>query len=370
MDADSSGSGGGTEIRILPYPIVVEHGTLDRLAELVSKFAPAHRYVVITDSNVGPIYGRRALAGFPAGAAELVTIPAGESHKTRETWVRLTDDLLSRGLGRDTTVIALGGGVVGDLAGFVAATFMRGVPVVQVPTTLLAMIDASVGGKTGVDTPAGKNLVGAFHPPTVVVIDPQTLATLPLRQLRAGFAEAIKHGAIADSGYFEAVTRELPVLLASDGGSVSYSFSRVIVRSIEIKAEVVLRDERERGLRKVLNFGHTIGHALEALSGYELAHGEAVAIGMALESALAERAGIAEAGTSDQIRDSLGAASLPIDRPEAISGERIMDAMRADKKVRGGQVEYALPSRIGAMAGAGSGWAVAVDEDIVREVLT
>jgi 3-dehydroquinate synthase len=370
MGADRAASAGAVEIRILPYPIVVESGALDRLGGLVGDIAPAHRYVVITDSNVGPIYGRSAVASFPAGSAEMVSIPAGEIHKTRETWSALTDDLLSRGLGRDTTVIALGGGVVGDLAGFVAATFMRGVPVVQVPTTFLAMIDASVGGKTGVDTPAGKNLVGVFHPPAMVIIDPQMLATLPLRQLRTGFAEAIKHGAIADSGYFEAVTRELPVLLASGGDSVSDSFARVIVRSIEIKAEVVLRDERERGLRKVLNFGHTIGHALEALSGYELAHGEAVAIGMALESALAERAGIAEAGTSDQIRDSLGAAGLPIDRPEAISGERIMDAMRADKKVRGGQVEYALPSRIGAMAGAGSGWAVAVDEDIVREVLT
>jgi len=255
------------------------------------------------------------------------------------------------------------------LAGFVAATFMRGVPVVQVPTTLLAMIDASVGGKTGVDTPAGKNLVGVFHQPAVVVADPQTLGTLGVSNLRTGLAEAIKHGAIADSGYFEAVTRELPVLLASDGRSVSDSFSRVIVRSIEIKAEVVLRDERERGLRKVLNFGHTVGHALEALSGYELAHGEAVAIGMALESAMAERSGIAEAGTSERIRDSLRVAGLPVDRPAAISGERIVEAMQSDKKARGGRIEFALPSRIGAMAGAESGWAIALADDVVREVL-
>jgi len=216
---------------------------------------------------------------------------------------------------------------------------------------------------------AGKNLVGVFHPPAIVVADPQTLATLPLSHLRTGFAESLKHGAIADSHYFGFVTKELPVLLAP-GGTESDLFSRLIVRSIEIKAEIVLGDERERGLRKVLNFGHTIGHAVEALSGYDLAHGEAVAIGMALESAVAERAGIAEAGTSETIRQALRAAGLPTDRPPAISGERIMDAMRADKKARGGKVEYALPRRIGAMAGSDSGWAVTVAEDIVREVLT
>ncbi len=328
-----------------------------------------HRYAVITDSNVGLLYGRQVASGFPPGSATVFTIPAGEINKTRETWSRLTDQLLSAGFGRDSTIIALGGGMVGDLAGFVAGTFMRGVPLVQVPTSFLGMIDASVGGKTGVDTPAGKNLVGVFHAPVLVVVDPQTLATLPLNLLRTGFAEAIKHGVIADSGYFDSVTQDLPRLLAP-GGAGSDTFTPVVVRSIEIKAGIVARDERERGLRKVLNFGHTIGHAIEALSGYELAHGEAVAIGMALESAVAERAGIAEAGTSEAIRSALSAAGLPVQRPEGISGEKILDTMRADKKARRGEVEYALPSRIGAMAGSGSGWAVTVADDIVREVLT
>jgi 3-dehydroquinate synthase len=299
----------------------------------------------------------------------LVTVPAGEDHKTRETWSGVTDELLALGLGRDTTIVALGGGVVGDLAGFVAGTFMRGLPVVQVPTTLLAMIDASIGGKTGVDTPAGKNLVGVFHNPVAVVVDSEVLGTLGLKDLRTGFAEAIKHGAIADLSYFEFVRQELPVLLAP-GGSGSDSISRVIVRSIEIKAGIVVRDEREHGLRKVLNFGHTIGHAIETLSGYALAHGEAVSIGMALESAIAERAALAEAGTSAAIRDALRLAGLPSDRPKAVSGEKILDAMRADKKARGGRIEYALPQCIGAMAGSESGWAVTVDDDIVREVLT
>jgi 3-dehydroquinate synthase len=335
----------------------------------VQEAAPNHRYAVVTDSNVGPIYGRQVIDGFPAGAAELFTIPAGERNKTRESWSRLTDDMLAAGFGRDSTVVALGGGMVGDLAGFVAGTFMRGVPVVQVPTSFLGMIDASIGGKTGVDTPGGKNLVGVFHAPAAVVVDPQTLATLPLNFLRTGFAEAIKHGAIADAGYFGSVTQELPELLAP-GGARSDKFTPVIVRSIEIKAGIVARDERERGLRKVLNFGHTIGHAIEALSGYVLAHGEAVAIGMALESAVAERAGLAKAGTSEAIRGALSAAGLPMHRPEGMSGEKILGAMRADKKARSGEIEYAIPSHIGAMAGSGSGWAVTVADDIVREVLT
>jgi 3-dehydroquinate synthase len=342
---------------------------LDRIGDIVRSVAPAHRYAVITDSNVGRIYGSRVAEALGRGSSDILTIPSGEINKTRETWARVTDDLLTAGFGRDTTIIALGGGMVGDLAGFVAGTFMRGVPVVQVPTSLLAMIDASIGGKTGVDTPSGKNLVGLFYPPAAVVSDPQTLATLPLNFLRTGFAEAIKHGAIADSGYFESVRRELPILLAPGAGG-SDSLTRVIVRSIEIKAGIVARDEHERGLRKVLNFGHTIGHAVEALSGYELGHGEAVAIGMALESALAERAGIAEAGTSDAIRDALSVAGLPVHRPEGVSGERIMEAMRGDKKARRGKVEYSLPCRIGAMAGSSSGWAVTVGDDIVREVLT
>jgi 3-dehydroquinate synthase len=359
---------GGTDIRILPYPIIVSPDALDRLSEITRLTAPAHRYAVITDSNVGPIYGTGVLESFKPGSAKLFTVPAGEVNKTRESWSRLTDELIGQGFGRDTTIIALGGGMVGDLAGFVAATFMRGVPVVLVPTTLLAMIDASIGGKTGVDTPRGKNLVGVFHSPSAVVTNPQTLATLPLKELRTGFAEALKHGAIADSHYFEFLSRELPTLLAP-GGLASDSLSRLIVRSIEIKAEIVVRDDREGGLRKVLNFGHTIGHAIESLSGYGLAHGEAVAIGMALESAMAERAGVAEAGTSEAIRDALSTAGLPTDRPAAITGEEILSVMRADKKVRGGQIEYALPKRIGAMAGSESGWAVTVAENLVREVL-
>jgi 3-dehydroquinate synthase len=275
---------------------------------------------------------------------------------------------LAKGYGRDSTIIALGGGVVGDLAGFVAATFMRGIPVVQVPTTLVAMIDASVGGKTAVDTPAGKNLVGSFHPPAAVLVDPQLLATLPLRELRAGFAEALKHGVIADEPYLNSVAASAPALLSAEG-SKSDSMLSLIVPSIEIKAEIVSRDEREEGLRRILNFGHTIGHAVELVSGYSLLHGEAVAIGMALESELAEQIGVAQTGTAAAVCRALRSAGLPTSLPAGSDGDAVMEAMRADKKGRSGKMQLALPLRIGAMAGADSGWTVSVSDDQLREVL-
>jgi 3-dehydroquinate synthase len=298
----------------------------------------------------------------------VLTIPAGESNKTREAWARLTDELLAKGHGRDSAIIALGGGVVGDLAGFVAATFMRGIPVVQVPTTLVAMIDASIGGKTAVDTPAGKNLVGSFHPPAAVLVDPQLLGTLPLRELRAGFAEAVKHGVIADEPYLDSVAASAPELLSAEG-TKSDSMLSLIVPSIEIKAEIVSRDEREEGLRKILNFGHTIGHAVELVSGYSLLHGEAVAIGMALEGELAERIGLARAGTAAAITGALASAGLPTSLPAVLDGGAVMEAMRADKKGRSGKMQLALPLRIGTMAGADSGWTVSVSDDQLREVL-
>jgi len=299
---------------------------------------------------------------------DILTIPAGESNKTRETWSRLTDQMLAKGFGRDSAVIALGGGVVGDLAGFVAATFMRGVPVIQIPTTLIAMVDASIGGKTAVDTPAGKNLVGAFHHPAAVIIDPHLLATLPLRELRAGFAEVAKHGVIADEPYLRRTASSVSELL-SVGGSMGDSMFSLIVRSVEIKADVVSRDEREEGLRKVLNFGHTIGHAVEQVSGFSLLHGEAVAIGMVLESQLAERIGLAETGTAATVLRTLQAAGLPTALPRDIDGDELIEAMRSDKKGRSGKMRFALPLRIGAMAGADSGWTVSVSDEQLREVL-
>jgi 3-dehydroquinate synthase len=302
-------------------------------------------------------------------------VPPGEAFKTRESWARLTDEMLAAGCGRDTTVIALGGGVVGDLAGFVAATFMRGVPVVQVPTSLLAMVDASVGGKTAVDTPAGKNLVGAFHPPAAVVIDPFVLRTLPVGELNAGFAEVVKHGVISDTSYLRRVT-DLLSSLPGGGGTPPPAddhtwgaIEEVVAGSVAIKARVVAADEREGGMRKILNFGHTIGHAVESLSGYALRHGECVAIGMVVEAAAGERAGVTEPGTAAAVRDVVRLAGLPDQVPATMAPEAILAATRGDKKARAGAVEYALPERVGAMASAGGRWSVPLPDRVVVEAL-
>ncbi len=351
----------GSSIRVAP-------GLLTQASAIARELAPAHRYAIITDSNVGPLYAKKVRDQLEKDSADILTIPAGESNKTRESWARLTDQMLAKRYGRDSAVIALGGGVVGDLAGFVAATFMRGIPVVQIPTTLVAMVDASIGGKTAVDTPAGKNLVGAFHPPTAVLIDSQLLATLSLREMRAGFAEIVKHGVIADEVYLREVASGASKLLSA-GGSASDSMLSLIVRSVEIKADIVSRDEREEGLRKTLNFGHTIGHAVELVSGYSLLHGEAVAIGMALESRLAELIGVAKAGTAATITQTLQSAGLPTDLPTGFKPDEVIEAMRSDKKGVSGKTRFALPLRVGAMAGKETGWTVQVGDDQLREVL-
>ena len=314
-----------------------------------------------------PLYAEPLAACFP-NRASVFSIPAGERQKTRESWTRLTDEMLRAEFGRDTTVIACGGGVVGDLAGFVAATFMRGVPLIQMPTTLLAMIDASIGGKTGVDVPAGKNLVGAFHQPVAVIADVHTLRTLPRRHFLAGLAEAIKHGVVRDAMYFEWLASSMPELAAMDGMTAP-SVNALVTRSVEIKAAVVRADERERGLRQILNFGHTLGHAIETASNYRLLHGEAVAIGMVVESQIAERLGVAASGTAARIREVAQRAQLPVTLPADVDVESVLRLTAADKKSRAGAVRYALPSRIGEMAAEADGWTIAVDDTVVRDML-
>jgi 3-dehydroquinate synthase len=348
------------------YRVLIGAGLRHEFATHIAAVARAHRYAVVSDSNVAPHYAATLVESLRVlGATTLHVVPAGESHKTREQWARLTDEMLDAGCGRDSTVVALGGGVVGDLAGFVAATFMRGVPVVQCPTSLLAMIDASIGGKTGVDTVAGKNLVGAFHPPAMVLADVDTLRTLPEAHRRAGLAEAIKHGIVADAGYLERISVDLTALVAGDP-AVTLD---CVTRSVKIKSEVVTSDTHERGRRKILNFGHTLGHAVEQVSGYALLHGEAVAIGMVIEARLAEQVGIAEPGTSSAIERVVARAGLPTMPPASLNSSDILRATKADKKTRAGSVEYALPSRIGSMAGAERGWAVPVDDSAVLAVL-
>ncbi len=348
------------------YRVSIGAGLRQEFAALVAESARAHHYAVVSDDVVAPLWADALVADLARhGRATLHTMPAGEAHKTRESWSRLTDDLLAAGCGRDTTVVALGGGVVGDLAGFVAATYMRGVPVVQCPTSLLAMIDASVGGKTGVDTAAGKNLVGAFHPPSAVLVDVELLRTLPSAHRRAGLAEAIKHGVVADAAHLARIEAQLPALLDTERAAAL----ELVTRSVEIKSSVVRADPRETGVRRILNFGHTIGHAVEQASGYALLHGEAVAIGMVLEARLAERIGVADAGTAGEIERVVRAAGLPAARPRELSANTVLDATRHDKKARGGAVAYALPARVGAMAGEERGWAIEVGDSLVLEVL-
>jgi 3-dehydroquinate synthase len=356
------------EQRDASYDILIGAGLVRQLDKILPEYCRAAAYALISDSHVGKAYGEDILERLSASGyrVELLTFPAGESHKTRDTWASLSDRMLAAHFGRDAAVIALGGGVVNDVAGFVAATYLRGIPLVQVPTSLLAMIDSSIGGKTGVDVPAGKNLLGAFHQPRVVVADPELLGSLSSVQLAAGLAEAVKHGAIADAEYFAFLENEYAAIFAKHAPALE----RLVRRSVEIKAAVVAQDEREKGKRAILNFGHTVGHAIEATSKYEVQHGEAVAIGMAYEGRLAETLGIAAAGTSQRIRAVLERLHLPVERPDASQVDDLIAAMRADKKVRAGEIRLALPRAIGTAYGDDEhGWTVAVDEATIRQIL-
>jgi 3-dehydroquinate synthase len=353
-------AGGG----LLDYPVRVGLGIRREVVGQLRDVAPeVARWAVVSDENVAPLYGGDvAIALESAGlGGDLLTIPAGEAHKNRAQWGALTDALLDLGYGRDGGIVAVGGGVVGDLAGFVAATFMRGVPVVQMPTSLLAMIDASVGGKTGVDTPRGKNLVGSFHPPRVVLVDPETIATLPRIERSNGLAEAIKHAAILDEDYGERIVAAAGEVLTADPDAVL----GVVHRSIELKADVVSRDEREGGLREILNFGHTVGHALEQASGYELAHGRAVARGMLWEAAIGESLGVSLEGVEERLAGWLAAAELPAGRGE-IDPDRVADLIRLDKKARGGSPRVVLLAHIGEVSKDEGSWSHAVSGDELR----
>jgi 3-dehydroquinate synthase len=356
------------EQRDASYDIAIGPGLLAELPALLKRRCPAGAYAVISDSHVAKLYGD-PLVKQVSGAGcqvQLLSFPAGEWNKTRETWASLSDRMLAARFGRDCAVIALGGGVVGDMAGFLAATYLRGVPHVQVPTSLLAMIDSSIGGKTGVDVPAGKNLLGTFHQPRLVVADLNLLTSLPPVQLSAGLAEAVKHGVIADPEYFAFLERDYVAILGKHGAALE----RLVRGSVEIKAATVVEDERETGRRAILNFGHTIGHAIEAVAKYEALHGEAVAIGMVYEARLAEALGIAAQGTAERITRLLERFRLPLERPHTAGIDDLIEAMRGDKKARGGEIRFALPREIGVMHGDDkSGWTVGVEEQRIRDVL-
>lgn len=333
-------------------------GALADLAALLAERHPAARTAVIADTNVA------AALGSPLPAAPLFIFPAGEAHKSRATWADLTDRLLAARYDRHTVIVAFGGGVATDLAGFVAATLLRGVPWIAVPTTTLAMLDAAVGGKTGVDTNAGKNLVGAFHPPSAVICDPAVLRTLPERNYREGLAEAVKHAATLDDRYGEWISRNTASIARRDGAALE----SLIRRSIELKANVVAEDERESGRRAVLNAGHTVAHALERATEYAIPHGEAVAIGLVLETRVAERMGVARAGTADHVAALLTSLGLPV-APPPLDRERVLGAMLADKKNRAGVVHAALIASFGTMARDGESWTHPLDLEFLKTLL-
>lgn len=370
MNHATSGPGPALEVAVgaadAGYTVLIGRGLLAHLPLLLDRHAPAHRYAVIADSTTGPLYGEKATQACRRHglAADLFTFPAGEVHKTRDHWASLTDKLLEGGVGRDGCVVAVGGGVAGDLAGFVAATFMRGIPVVQFPTTIMAMVDSSVGGKTGVDVGAGKNLVGAFHAPRLVVADVDTLITLTPAQRADGLAEAVKHGAIADRAYLDELADLSDALLAGDPDATL----RAVAGSVRIKASVVSRDEREAGLRQILNFGHTVGHAMEAASGYVAGHGSFVAAGMVLEAAMGEQAGVTEPGTARELAAILGRFGLGRLSGRPLDPEDVLRRLGADKKAREGRVRFALLRRLGSAA-EGRGWSHALDAALVRAVL-
>src|SRR5947207_7610385 len=328
------------------YSIVVAAGALGDVGSRLRELRLGSRTALVSDAAVGRLYRKTVTssleaAGFSVAAIE---VPEGEGAKTLEVAERCWNELLKARLDRTSTVLALGGGAVGDVAGFAAATYMRGVNVVQLPTTVLAQVDASIGGKTAIDHPLAKNLIGAFHQPRLVIVDPAVARTLPEREFRSGLAEIVKHGIVLDAGYFAELERDLAPLRARELGVLE----SIIAGSCRLKASVVERDEREAELRHVLNYGHTIGHALEAATGYaRLTHGEAVSLGIVAEARLARRLGIAGAETVARQEQMLDALGLPV-RDAAIDVEAVVAAIGRDKKARDGRVPFVLAPRIGA----------------------
>jgi 3-dehydroquinate synthase len=328
------------------YRIVVGAGALATVGAELASLRLGRKVALFSDPTIRRLHGPIVTESLRGAGFDvtLVLLPEGEEAKTLEVARQGWDRLLEAGCDRTSTVIALGGGAVGDLAGFVAATYMRGIHFVQLPTTLLAQVDASIGGKTAIDHPRAKNLIGAFHQPRLVLVDPAVLGTLPDLQFRSGLAEVIKHGIVLDADYFKDLEGCLPALIGRDLPTLV----RVVAGSCRIKADVVERDETEAELRHVLNYGHTIGHALEAVTNYgRWAHGEAVSLGIAAEARLAQRLGIAEAGTTERQVHLLSAVGLPV-RGLAAAPAAVVEALARDKKARDGRVPFIFAPEIGA----------------------
>jgi len=324
------------------YPISIGPGLLAN-RELLEARIRGRDLLIVTNETVAQLYLAKLTDTLASKRVAECILPDGEQHKTLQTAGWVFDALVAKKMNRDATVLALGGGVIGDIAGFAAACYQRGVGYVQIPTTLLAQVDSSVGGKTGVNHPGGKNLIGAFYQPLAVIADTDTLATLPDRELRAGLAEVIKYGCVWDPLLFDWLDNNIPKLLARDVDALTYA----IARSCEIKATVVAKDEREQNLRAILNFGHTFAHAIEAATGYETyLHGEAVGLGMLIAADVSHRLGLIDAAIQERVREILRKAGLPTAAPR-IGAVRALELMQMDKKVLAGTVRLVLLERLG-----------------------
>jgi 3-dehydroquinate synthase len=341
------------------YPIHIGPGLLDDV-RLLKSLVPADQVLIVTNETVAPLYLKKVESVFAERKRRSLVLPDGEQYKTVDRFVQVIDELIDAGFHRDACIVALGGGVIGDLAGFAAAAYQRGIDFLQIPTTLLAQVDSSVGGKTAVNHPRAKNMIGAFHQPVAVIADTQTLRTLPRRELAAGLAEVIKHGLIVDPRFFAWLESSMDALLALDSEALTHA----ITRCCEIKAGIVAEDEREQGRRALLNFGHTFGHAIEALGGYgRWLHGEAIAIGMCMAAETSARVGWLDRNEAVRIRALLERAGLPT-IAEGLSVTDILDRMRLDKKAGRKGVRLVLLRSLGEAEVV-----PAPDEAILREAV-
>lgn len=324
-----------------PYEIIVGHGTLDRAGEFIGHVLPTGRCGIVTDGNVAPLYADSVRESLTAAGFEatLVTVPAGEQSKSLEQVENVCDQLIAARLDRGGCLVALGGGVIGDLAGFVASIYYRGIPYVQIPTTVVAQVDSSIGGKTGVNSRAGKNLIGSFHQPALVIADQDTLATLPSREFNEGMAEVIKHAVIRDADMLKSLSAPVP----------EDELSTLIARNVKIKARIVAEDEFEKlGLRALLNFGHTIGHAIENVAGYgRYLHGEAISLGLIAATRLSEEKAGLSAREADTVIKALQSFKLPAQLPADITTDELMAALQRDKKFEAGAIRFILTEKLG-----------------------
>ncbi len=347
------------------YEIAIAPNSLDQLGEQMTGLNLGKKVLLVSNQTVLKHFGEKAIASLKAAGFEVAicTLPIGERYKTLNSVQKIYDTALENRLERSSTMVALGGGVIGDMTGFAAATWLRGINFVQVPTTLLAMVDAAIGGKTGVNHPQGKNLIGAFHQPRLVLIDPGVLKTLPMREFRAGIAEVIKYGIIWEAELFAQMegSKRLDQLRYLKAELID----TILIRSCQAKADVVSKDEKEAGLRAILNYGHTIGHAVESLTDYRVVnHGEAVAIGMAAAGQIAVELGMWKKAETERQDALIKKAGLPTQLPDGLDIEEIVAALQTDKKVQDGKVRFVLPTQIGVVTVTDQ-----VPSDTIRQVL-